>query len=304
MESREYLGIFVAALIGFVATLILGAFSVIILYADGMITVIFLFEILFIFLGLIIGNLFPEQGWRLGFFLSFTYSVWLFFILLNTLSYHSQYDEVFWHQEFFPSALLLYLLPIFITCVSANAGANISFRNVSLIGAVFILSIISAFHVKSYKPITDSQTFSVNLIENKDLHLQAEIKCERETNKDPMRFRNYDNGQCRDSKIFVIKNNTNYSLPTTFSWTIDDVEESLPISPKMEASDSFGIDMSKSQNFEDVKVWMLDIPSGKIAQSQQVNFKWGKINIEFGEPELKIFRELGESQKRFIYKTE
>lgn len=287
--TRRFYGIILPVLAGSLSILVLFLVGSVIAYLFGILPLVLLFGITFLLTGVLIGRAFPEQGWRSGIWLSIPYSIWLAFALINLFSFNREHNGVFVRVEFFPVAAFLYLMPIVIGCASAYVGSDFSRKSVSLLAIGLILTSAAAIYIGfNSASATEKDTFSFNLVENKDLHLMAEITCERMIQKNYMRFFNTDRSDCSYSKISVLRKPRDYPLPTNVSLTIKDTKESRPISPEIGI---LGVTDSFKQDFDNTKVWVSDIPWLKIAKSDRVNFTWGKINIDFGESEFRNLRE-------------
>lgn len=291
--TRRFYGIFLPVLAGSAPTLALFVGGGFIVYLFGILSLVLLFGIIFLAIGISIGRAFPEQGWRSGIWLSIPYLIWLAVALIYLFSFNLEQNGVFLRIEFFPVAAFLYLTPIVIACAGSYVGSDFSRKSVSLLVASLVLTFAAVIYVGFLSAsTTEKDTFSFSLIENKDLHLTAEITCERMIGKNYMRFFNTDRTDCSYSKLFVLKKPSDYPLPLTISVTTGGVEESLSVSPQLDATgDVFGLDASKQQDFNNTTIWLAFVPWQRIARSQQGKFTWGKINIDFGESELKNLRE-------------
>lgn len=288
----------VIAFAGLVPTVLFGIASPVILFFAGMLGLIFLFEIIFLPLGFLTGRFYRELKWKSGIWLSIWYLLLVVYILIGTLFQNLEYEGVFWRTFFSPVALFLYLSPAFVACASAYAGSKFSLQSVFFILLTLFLIITGVFYINFRDTaVTTTKTHSFNLLENDEILLPVEIKCERMTQYASMGFKYFSREDCV-SKFFVQKKKpVNYSLSTVGYLTIDGDRETLGFSPQIGSDDRFGVDSSIKQNLEETKVWMVTIPWHKILQSKQVNFQWGKINIDFGDAEFKNLRESMEDGK-------
>lgn len=297
-QNNNYSGMISVFVLGLIITLSTAFVSKILIYVFGIVSVIFAFNLVFAVAGSMVRGFLPEQNWKAGILLSFPYLLLTVYVLLNFFSSDTQGKDGHWEYEFFPLAFFLYISPVITVCLSANAAFAFSNYKILVPMGMLALVFVGAIYINDDSAKTKTNIASFNLIENENVQLRTDIQCERTITKDYMRFRNYDEGGCREAKIFVLKRNPSCSLPTTAYWTINGVEQFRSMFPINGADDSSTIDYSKSVNFDDVPVWKMEIPSEQIAQSQRVHFKWGKIDFEFGESEFSKFRNLMEDYKQ------
>jgi hypothetical protein len=227
------------------------------------------------------------------FSLPYILSVSYLMVGLLPFIFDREYDGHFWHTEFFIAPLFLYLAPVLACGFGAQAAAKQALVPILLL--VFTLALAFMFYgtVGYSERTTRKNVVTFDLVNNEDVYLQAEIRCEFTVAKDYWTFRNYDRGDCRDTRVTVVRKREGLSLPIDGYWTLDGAEEHVSIWPINLPDDGAALDYTKpTQTYDDVPRWRTECPFIKIAMSRQASFRWGEIHTDLSEEQYAALKKM------------
>jgi len=223
--------------------------------------------------------------------------------LANALSAgRNQYAQhLHFSRRVFIVPLVIYLLPIVLSFLGVRIGMQRWVPGIFLFVATFLfafaaISVSGDQKFGSRYPKFPSSHFSFNLVANEDVHLLADVECIYRNTIDYWTFRNLEHNQCEETTIDILSKNPSISLPTTAYWRVDGIEEFRTMWP-INRPDG-GSSLSYPRDFDNIPKWKTEIPFEKIRNSKDVSFRWGTIEVVFGEAEFQAIRSVEETVER------
>jgi hypothetical protein len=216
----------------------------------------------------------------------------LYGVVSSTLD--PQYDGVFWYSEFFLLPAMLYASPIALCALGAWTGSRRSYKSAGILGLTLLVTCIAIASIGLEGTITHTSTFTYDLVDDENAHLNVNVKCEYTPKKNYWAFMDLTRGECSETKVAVASKRPGLRLSTEAVWTYDGQKEHVPIYPINQSTHSVAIDCFKPGYCLDSPHWSMWFSHAKIAHAKQVSFRWGELQVDFGDEQfesMRLFRE-------------
>ena len=249
------------------------------------------FAILFASLGILFGYLYSKKRWQMAIWLSLSYLILITWIVIGTIQYNAQWENVFWRTEVFYGTMYVNLSPVIAAFLGVLIGSKRSLIfSVVLIG-VIVLALGCERYMLSHSHVTLERNGSLE-ISSEEARLRVDLHCGYTKSYDYRNFRYFDTGGCGDSRITVLSKNPIYSLPTKAAWVIDGNEIAGTMWPINGPGDRSSINRFDDHAYDDVSRWRATIPITSIMKAHQVEFRWGSITIPLQSEQLETLKNL------------
>lgn len=263
-------------------------------YGHGMAYVVVVVALGVCTLGAFFGRFFAGPKWLAATSVCLPYVLLIGNFLYHALSSDGYYG-VSWWREFSLIPALAYISPLCLAYLGVRLGEKLSIASALPIPVVLLLLIVGVSTVESKRGTVSSTDVSFSLLESDDIQLWANMRCTYVRKRDYWEFRNLDRSDCGRLIITLGRKSPTISLPTTAYWMINGSKiEHQPSAEYISAEDL----PDHPKGFDKTIGWRTWFPFKEARNAEDVELRWGEINVNFTDPNSNHMTRLKDTLKR------